>query len=225
MNCGVEINEHRVEPFTMNSYLGEQAILWLDTESGGLSDECDIHQIGGLIEICGRIVSTFIFRLRPFTASKITSDALEMTQMTHNELWAYQDPLYVYTQFLETLERVKHRYHYPKLLLAGHSIKHDIARLGSLETRVREYAWNNDQTIPLNVFERLGEGIKSYIIHNRYFCTHNLMRKEYNQSYSLQQAVEQYQIKAERYHTALEDARLCREVSYKHFKNKHYESH
>lgn len=62
--------------------------IYIDVETTGLySNSCGIVQIGGIIEIDGKVAETFDLRPQPFLDDDIYDDALKVTGLTKEEIW------------------------------------------------------------------------------------------------------------------------------------------
>ena len=82
-----------------------RALIFLDTETTGLSPEtCSIFQFSGIIKKDGQ-EETFDFRLRPYHNEKISEQACLKTGITDIELATYPDQKEAYNAFMDLLEK------------------------------------------------------------------------------------------------------------------------
>jgi hypothetical protein len=110
---------------TINQYLGIPTVLWLDTETTGVYENCDICQAAGIIEQEGSILATFVYTSRPFYDTLITSKALTLMNITRQELWSYPDPAVMYQQLASILTM----YCKDGFALAGQCIHFDLRKM------------------------------------------------------------------------------------------------
>lgn len=66
-------------------------LLFFDVETTGLSAaKCAIHQLSGIIEIDGEIKERFNINIRPFTGAQISAKALEVSNVTAEQVHGYE---------------------------------------------------------------------------------------------------------------------------------------
>lgn len=108
-------------------------ILWIDTETTGLSDwKNGIIQIAGFIEIEGEVVEEFDFKVRPFPQDEIHNKALEVNGVTRAELAKFPAPQVVYRALIKILEKYINKFNSEdKFVLAGYNINFDKRFLAS----------------------------------------------------------------------------------------------
>ncbi len=80
-------------------------ILWFDVETTGLNpDKNDIVQLGFQLEIDGNIVEQGDLRFRPINPDEIEMKALEVCNLTVEEIMGYPDAREQYENFLRILD-------------------------------------------------------------------------------------------------------------------------
>ena len=106
----------------------KRATFWFDTETTGVNPEtCAMIQLGGLIEIGGRIKDKINIRMRPFFGAEIRTKALTVNKTTRDQIDAYPP----WEEGFEKLEKTlgKHIDMYDptdKLVIAGYNVDFDI---------------------------------------------------------------------------------------------------
>ncbi|MCK5614551.1 3'-5' exonuclease [Candidatus Pacearchaeota archaeon] len=84
----------------------QEKLIHLDLETTGLdSDKSGITQIAGIIEIDGKEVEKFDFRVKPFPQKEISLEALKVTGVTAEQLNKSSVPQIVYREFTAMLKR------------------------------------------------------------------------------------------------------------------------
>jgi DNA polymerase III epsilon subunit-like protein len=84
-------------------------ILWSDVETTGTdSIRCAITQIASALEIDGKIVDTFIGKMRPHKDAVVEREALEIQEVTEKEIRDWPDPVAVYAQYYGWMKKHGH---------------------------------------------------------------------------------------------------------------------
>lgn len=112
-------------------------VLYLDTETTGLTTNSAIIQIAGIIEIDGVVKEEFNIKCRPHENAEVSKDALEVTKLTLEEINKYQAP----EDALKELETIFAKYcdkynREDKFILVGHNVKFDLKMLNSFFIRL-----------------------------------------------------------------------------------------
>jgi len=103
-----------------------QKILWLDTETTGITANSYPFQFAGIIEIDGVIKEQFDIKCCPFPGSDISDEALKVTGKTLAEIMAYQVPELAHQQLLAIFARYIDKFDKnDKFILAGHNVPFD----------------------------------------------------------------------------------------------------
>ena len=78
----------------------------MDLETTGVKHwKNGIHQISGVIEIDGEVKEHFNFKVRPHPKAEIEKEALEVGNVTLEQIMAYPDMKIVYKQLIELLQK------------------------------------------------------------------------------------------------------------------------
>jgi len=81
-------------------------LLYFDVETTGLDAKTNaIHQLSGAIEIDGKIVEKFNFKVRPFEGAVITKEALDVAGVTAEQINEYTPEDVIYREFIAMLDR------------------------------------------------------------------------------------------------------------------------
>lgn len=81
-------------------------ILFFDVETTGLDYKIHgIHQLSGMLEVNGKVVESFDFKIKPAENLIIEESALKVSGATHEDLLSYPSEAEVYKQFIEMLGR------------------------------------------------------------------------------------------------------------------------
>ena len=84
----------------------KQKLFYLDVETSGLDPQKHgIIQISGEIEINGKTKEKFNWRVSLFKSQKVSSEALEITGTTVEQIRGYEDPIVVFKELKEMLEK------------------------------------------------------------------------------------------------------------------------
>ncbi len=102
-------------------------ILWYDTETTGLTENSAMFQISGVIEIDGVEVEEFDIFCRPHEGADISEKALEVTNVTLEQLETYQSPKEAYNQLIDIFSKYIDKFDKnDKFVIAGQNVKFDI---------------------------------------------------------------------------------------------------
>jgi DNA polymerase III subunit epsilon len=105
-------------------------VLWLDTETTGLTASSTIIQIAGIIVIDGKEMERFNLKCRPFKGSEINPEALEVTGLTEAEIMLYPDPVEQHQKLTEIFGKYINKFNKAdKFILAGHNVSFDLAQM------------------------------------------------------------------------------------------------
>lgn len=108
-----------------------QKVIFFDTETTGLKPEIhDIIDIGGIIEINGEIVDEFSYKCRPHDMTTIEDSALNINNITREELVEFPDPSVIMYKLKEKLSRYINPSNWKdSFVLAGHNVHFDVDML------------------------------------------------------------------------------------------------
>ena len=112
-------------------------ILYLDTETTGITANSAVIQFAGIIEIDGEVKEDFNIKCKPHKDADISEKALEVTGMTHELINSYQEP----QKAMEEMENIFEKYcskfdKNDKFVLVGQNIKFDFQKLHEFYTRL-----------------------------------------------------------------------------------------
>lgn len=112
-------------------------ILYLDTETTGITANSAVIQFAGIIEIDGEVKEEFNIRCKPHKGADISEKALEVTGMTLDIINSYQEP----KEAMEEMESIFEKYcdkfdRNDKYILVGQNIKFDFQKLYEFYTRL-----------------------------------------------------------------------------------------
>lgn len=98
-------------------------ILFFDLETTGLKPEKHgIHQMSGCIVIDSVVVETFNFRIQPNPKALIEDDALNIANVTREQIQAYPEMKTVYNQFTKILSNYVDKFNKTdKFFLCGYN--------------------------------------------------------------------------------------------------------
>ncbi len=177
-------------------------LLYLDTETTGLTDNSAIVQIAGAIEIDNEVVEWFNIRCRPHAEADVSEDALKTIGFTLEELQKEQSP----EDALKELESIFLKYvdrydKNDKLIMICHNYPFDFRML-------------------YNFYNRLGNRFMgSFINFKLNVCTLNLVKSlqvigvlPILENNKLETWCKHFGVSLENAHDALEDIRATREV-------------
>lgn len=108
-------------------------ILFLDLETTGLNPrKHGVIQLGGIVEIDGKIEDEFSFSVKPFPGDAVDQEALNVNKITAEEIEKFSKPFDVYQQFIEILGRYVDKFNKKdKFFLVGYNVRFDAEFLRS----------------------------------------------------------------------------------------------
>jgi DNA polymerase-3 subunit epsilon len=103
-------------------------ILWQDVETTGLDPvKNDIIQLAGIIEIDGQVVEEFDFKCQPFFYENISQEALDVHEITIDQIKSFEMPLKIQREFASVLGNHCDKFdRSDKFYPAGYNSKFDI---------------------------------------------------------------------------------------------------
>jgi len=178
-------------------------ILYLDTETTGITANSAVIQFAGIIEVDGEVKEEFNIKCKPHANADISEKALEVTGMTLDIINSYQEP----QKAMEEMENIFGKYcdkfnKNDKFVLIGQNIKFDFQKLYEFYSRLgNKYlgSWINFKKMfdtlaviqALQIAEKMPELENNKLIT---WCNH-------------------FNIKLENAHDALADIRATRELA------------
>ena len=177
-------------------------LLYLDTETTGLTDNSAIVQIAGAIEIDNKVVEWFNIRCKPHKGADISESALKTIGFTIEELNLEQEP----EEALKELEKIFSKYvdrydKNDKLVMICHNYPFDFRMLYNFYNRLNNRFMGSFIDFKLNV------------------CTLNLVKSlqvmgilPVLENNRLETWCKHFNVSLENAHDALEDIRATREV-------------
>jgi len=112
-------------------------ILYLDTETTGISANSAVIQFAGIIEINGEVKEEFNIRCKPHANADISEKALEVTGMTLDIINSYQKPKEALWEMESIFEKYCSKFdRNDKYILVGQNIKFDFQKLYEFYTRL-----------------------------------------------------------------------------------------
>lgn len=180
-------------------------LLYLDTETTGITDNSAVVQIAGAIEIDGEVVEWFNIRCRPHLNADISESALEVIGFTLEELNREQEPINALFEFETLLQKYVDKYNKnDKFIMISHNHPFDFRMLYNFYKRLNNNYLGSFLNFKLNV------------------CTLNLIKSlqvmeilPILENNKLGTWCNYFNIKLENAHDALEDIRATRKL-YKH---------
>lgn len=119
-------------------------LLWNDTETTSLdAQKGDIISLAGMLEVDGKIVEEFDYRMKPFHPENITQEALDVNGFTKEEIMKFPHP----SEAKKDLEKLMKKYVNPykknkmlddKFIPAGQNVKFDTGFLQELWLRCND---------------------------------------------------------------------------------------
>ena len=107
-------------------------ILYFDTETTGLSDNSAIIQIGGIIEIDGKIVKEFNIFSQPHEGADISKEALAINGITLEQIGIFQTCSSAYKELKNIFDMYIDKYDKnDKFIVAGYNVEFDVKKLSS----------------------------------------------------------------------------------------------
>ena len=180
--------------------------LYYDLETTGLTKEHGIVEIGGLIDIDGEIIETFNFKVKPFEDDLIDEKALEVTNLTREEIETFEDPLVVKDKLLEIFDKYINKF--------------------KKSDKFITFGFNNrvfDFPMLINWFNKCDEKyLGSYISYKQKFDTLAFLENmrimkllPHSTNTKLGEVCEEYGVDLKNAHSALDDIIATRELTYK----------
>lgn len=101
-------------------------ILFIDTETGGLSQNSALIQLSGIVQIGKNEAEVFNFYVKPFPSSEVTDEALAIQKRTREEIETFEDEEIVFQKFISILNKYVDKYDKnDKFILAGYNVNFD----------------------------------------------------------------------------------------------------
>lgn len=112
-------------------------ILYLDTETTGITANSAVVQFAGIIEIDGEVKEEFNIRCKLHKDADISEKALEVTGMTLDIINSYQEPIQAFKEIESIFEKYCNRFDpNDKFILVGQNIKFDFQKLYEFYVRL-----------------------------------------------------------------------------------------
>lgn len=177
-------------------------LLYLDTETTGLTDNSAIVQIAGAIEIDNEVVEWFNIRCKPHKGADVSESALKTIGFTIEELNQKQEPEEALKELEEIFSKYVDRYNKnDKLIMICHNFPFDFRMLYNFYNRLNNRFMGSFIDFKLNV------------------CTLNLVKSlqvmgvlPILENNRLETWCKHFNVSLENAHDALEDIRATREV-------------
>lgn len=101
-------------------------ILFIDTETGGLSQNSALIQLSGIVQIGKNEAEVFNFHVKPFPNSEVTDEALTIQNRTREEIENFEDEEIVFQKFIAILDKYVDKYDKnDKFILASYNVNFD----------------------------------------------------------------------------------------------------
>lgn len=101
-------------------------ILFIDTETGGLSQNSALIQLSGIVQIGKNEAEVFNFYVKPFPNSEVTDEALAIQDRTREEIETFEDEEIVFQKFISILNKYVDKYDKnDKFILASYNTSFD----------------------------------------------------------------------------------------------------
>jgi len=114
-------------------------VLWLDTETTGLSEKSSIVQVAAIIVIDGKDKERFNINMRPFPEAEISPEALKITGLTEAGIKAYPDPIDQHKKITGIFNKYIQKYDKTdKFILAGQNVSFDLTQMIRWFTRCND---------------------------------------------------------------------------------------
>lgn len=108
-------------------------ILWVDTETTGLSNDAAPIQISGIVEIDGEVKDEFNIFLKPFEGADIQQEALDIHGLSLNEINSFQESVDGYKEMLAVFDKYINKYDRDdKFIVAGYNVDFDLKKIRRL---------------------------------------------------------------------------------------------
>ena len=102
-------------------------ILFIDTETGGITENSALIQLSGIIQIDGKVKEEFNFLMKPYDGSEVTNKALEIQGRTREEVYAYSNEKDAYKEVRRILDEYVDKFDKSdKFIIAGYNVRFDI---------------------------------------------------------------------------------------------------
>lgn len=132
-------------------------VLYFDTETTGIDPQRNgIIQLSGCIEIDGKVMEDFDYKIRPLPNDEIDPKALEVHGISKEEMDAFDDPKDVLKRFLDLLGRYCNKFdRNDKYFPAGYNVKFDLEMIHAFARKQGEQylgsylAWIPIDAMPL----------------------------------------------------------------------------
>lgn len=180
-------------------------IIFLDTETGGLSENAALTQLSGIIQINKEIKEEFNIFIKPFEGSLVSDEALRIQNRTREELETdkFITEKEAYRQFKSILDKYVDKFDKnDKFVISGYNIRYDIDIINRFFNRQGDhYFFSYVEPTTLDPFN---------LIAILQLC--GMLPKLHNNK--LESWCNYYNIKLQA-HDALEDIKATRELIYK----------
>ncbi len=102
-------------------------ILFIDTETGGITEKSALIQLSGIIQIGKEVAEEFDFYIKPFSGSEVTDEALRIQNRTRLEVEQYPPEEEIFKKFMYILNKYIDKYNKEdKFLVCGYNVRFDI---------------------------------------------------------------------------------------------------
>lgn len=102
-------------------------ILFVDTETGGITERSALIQLSGIVQIGKEVAEEFNFYIKPFPGSEVTDEALKIQGRTREEVETYDSEEEVFIKFMKILNKHIDKYNKEdKFLVGGYNVRFDI---------------------------------------------------------------------------------------------------
>ena len=96
--------------------------IFFDVETTGLSSECAITQLSGVVEVDGEVAEEFNLLMAPHAGAEINPEALEVQGGTKEEIMSYPNPGAQFRKFRRLLEKYVDKFNpKDKIFLVGYN--------------------------------------------------------------------------------------------------------
>jgi len=192
--------------------MNKTKICYLDLETGGLDREKSaVLQIGGIIEINGKIKEHFDINCHPFEDDTINQEALDVNGLTLDEIKTFGSPKQGHLDLLKIFDRYIDKYNKAdKFYMCGFNID------GFDRPMLRNFFIKNGDTYFGSYFYR-----QTLDIQNLYplFLLKSLYKMDSHKLIDISRAFD-IKFKESKLHEACYDAKLCRRILKKMNKRK-----
>lgn len=174
--------------------------LFLDLETTGLNYyEHGIVEIGGVIEIDGKVKEEFLLQCKPFPGQLVSKQAMAVNKIGLNEMAAFPEPRDTYVELINILDKYVNRFDSKdKFFMIGYNVYFDHMFLRNFfEQNDNKYFSSYVWWPCIDVAVLLMEALKE-------------KRTEF-ENFKLESVAKMMEIEIEA-HNALSDAKACREI-------------